>query len=444
MPWDILIRNATLVMPNGEHRMDCAIEDGKIVRLEPELNGSARDEIDAKNLHVFPGVIDCHVHFNEPGRTDWEGFATGSSALVAGGGTSFFDMPLNSNPPTLDGESFDLKHQAAEKSSLVDFALWGGLTPKNLDQMEELAARGVIGFKAFMCPSGIDEYPHADPDTLYRGMQIAARLNLPVAVHAEEPRVLDKYRASVKGKGWIDYLASRPVVAEAAAINLAMQLAHDTGCALHIVHVSCASLASSIDFTRQSRAQISFETCPHYLLLNETDLVEIGARAKCSPPLRDEASRQSLVDLLQDDVIDLISSDHSPAPESMKTGSDCFAIWGGIAGVQSTFCVLLSLEPKLTPQKISQLLAERVAGRFRIPNKGRIEVGFDADLAIVDLSQSFTLKREMLLDRHKLSPYVGRSFRGKIVRTIARGCTLYHDGKIVAKPHGRLLVPIRA
>ena len=443
MPWDILIRNATLVTSHGEARLDCAIEDGKIVEIESELRGASREEIDANGLHVFPGVVDSHVHFNEPGRTDWEGFATGSSALVAGGGTSFFDMPLNSNPPTLDGESFDLKKEAGLKSSLVDFALWGGLTPKNLDRMEQLAERGVIGFKAFMCPSGIDEFPHADPGTLYQGMQIAAKLNLPVAVHAEEPRVLDKYRASVKGKGWIDYLASRPVVAEAAAINLAMQLAQDTGCSLHIVHVSSAVLASSIDFTRENRSRVTFETCPHYLLLNEIDLVEIGARAKCSPPVRDETSRQSLVDLLHEDVIDLIASDHSPAPETMKTGNDAFAIWGGIAGVQSTLPALLSLDPKLAPTKVAQLTSARVAERFRIPKKGQIETSFDADLALVDLNGSFELKRDDLLDRHKLSPYVGRIFRGKIVRTIARGRTVYRDGVIVGKPNARLLVPNR-
>src|SRR5881227_2129521 len=185
MPPDLIIRHAHLVTPDAVFRADLAVTAGRISEISPTINGAATEEIDATGLHVFPGVIDPHVHFNEPGRTDWEGFATGSSALAAGGGTCFFDMPLNSSPPVLDGASFDLKRAAGEKSSITDFALWGGLTPGNLDRMEELAERGVVGFKAFMCNSGIDDFPCVDDLTLYRGMRKAKKLGLPVAVHAE-------------------------------------------------------------------------------------------------------------------------------------------------------------------------------------------------------------------------------------------------------------------
>src|SRR3954463_5645462 len=189
MPWDTLIRGGNVVTPDGVKRLDVAVESESIVELGPQLSGAARETIDATGLHVFPGLIDPHVHFNEPGRTDWEGFDTGSAALAAGGGTCFFDMPLNAHPPTLDGESFDLKLAAALKNSRTDFALWGGLTPDNLDKMEELAERGVVGFKAFMCNSGIEDFPAADDYTLYRGMQIAAKLGLVVAVHAENDTI---------------------------------------------------------------------------------------------------------------------------------------------------------------------------------------------------------------------------------------------------------------
>src|SRR5204863_287212 len=201
MPWDLLIRGGEVVTPNGVSRLDIAIEDGSIVELAPDLTGESRETIDATGLHVFPGLIDPHVHFNEPGRTDWEGFETGSSALAAGGGTCFFDMPLNSSPPTLDGESFDLKLAAAQANSRTDFALWGGLTPGNLDKMEELAERGVVGFKAFMCNSGIEDFARADDLTLYRGMQVAAKLGLPVAVHAESEELTGRLSAEAAMAG---------------------------------------------------------------------------------------------------------------------------------------------------------------------------------------------------------------------------------------------------
>ena len=220
MAHDLVIRNGHLVLPDRVERADLAIEDGKIVGLAPSISGSARSEIDATNLHVFPGLIDPHVHFNEPGRTEWEGFSTGSSALAAGGGTMFFDMPLNSSPPVLDGDSFDLKLAAAKTNSFADFALWGGLTPKNLDRMEELAERGVIGFKAFMCNSGMDDFPAVDDLALYRGMRKAKQLGLPVAVHAESDAItaaLTTEQRSTGGRDWKAYLASRPIVAEVEA-----------------------------------------------------------------------------------------------------------------------------------------------------------------------------------------------------------------------------------
>src|SRR4051794_18736742 len=213
MPWEVLIRGGEVVTPAGVRRLDLAGGGGTIVELGPGLRGSGRSEIDAAGMHVFPGLIDAHVHFNEPGRTDWEGFDTGSAALAAGGGTCFFDMPLNSSPPTLDGPSFDLKRAAAEANSRTDFALWGGLTPGNLDRMEELAERGVVGFKAFMSNSGIDDFPSADVDTLRRGMFTAARLRLPVAVHAEDDAMTVRLASEAAAAGrtsYLDYVRSRP------------------------------------------------------------------------------------------------------------------------------------------------------------------------------------------------------------------------------------------
>jgi allantoinase len=444
---DLLIRGGTVVTPLGTAELEIGVAEGKIAELSPSMAATATEEIDARGLTIFPGLVDAHVHFNEPGRAEWEGFATGSAALAAGGGTCFFDMPLNSSPPTLDAAGFDQKRVAGEASSCVDFALWGGLTPSNLDRMEELAERGVVGFKAFMCDSGMEDFCRADDLTLYRGMTAARRLGLPVAVHAESQEITNALTAEARTRGkrgWRDYVHSRPMVAEAEAIARAILLAEETGCALHVVHVSTAR---GVELVRRAAAEhgidVTCETCPHYFVLNEGELAKIGAAAKCAPPLRSAEEGRKIWSLLGQGVIALVGSDHSPAPASMKQGEDAFAIWGGIAGVQSTLSAMLSGEPSLTPMQIGRLIASNVADRFGLRSKGRIAVGSDADLALVDTAGRYTVSREQLLDRNKLSPYVGREMRGIVRRTIARGQTVYLDGRIVGKTNGRLIRPVR-
>jgi allantoinase len=442
MPFDLIIRHGHVVREDRVERADLAIENEKIVEMAPEIPGSAREEIDATNLHVFPGVIDPHVHFNEPGRTEWEGFATGSSALAAGGGTLFFDMPLNSSPPVLDGESFDLKLEAAKRSSYTDFALWGGLTPKNLDRMEELADRGVVGFKAFMCDSGIEDFPHCDDLTLWRGMQKAATLGLIVAVHAENDTITHQLAAEAQAAGRIsvdDYLSSRPVVAEVEAIDRAIALAREAECKLHIVHVSSERGAQRAHIAIIH--DVTYETCPHYIVLTQDDMRQVGARAKCAPPLRTRADNDDLRFVLSTREISFVASDHSPAPHSMKSDPSFFKVWGGIAGVQTTLPIMLTLEPKLPLETVSLMTATNAARRFVIPSKGALQRDFDADLTLVDLNRTFELRREDLLDRHKLSPYVGRTFRGVIRRTILRGRTIFMDGKMIGAPAGEFVRP---
>ncbi len=443
MPFDVLIRGGMVVRPSGVEHLQIAIENEKLVEIAPEVTGSAKEEIDATNLHIFPGLIDPHVHFNEPGREDWEGLTTGPAALAAGGGTLFFDMPLNSSPPVLDGAAFDAKLERAKAKSVTDFAIWGGLTPTNLDRLEELAARGVVGFKAFMCPSGIDEFPHVTEEDLLVGMRMAARLNLPVAVHAENPLALEQAQANVHGHSWADYLASRPMMAEAVATRIAIECARETKCALHIVHVSSPYVASEIRVARGQGINVTYETCPHYFMLCDEDLLAIGARAKCAPPLRSTDDRDAMLTGLETGAVDFVGSDHSPAPPSMKTGDDALSIWGGIAGVQSTLPAMITcwVERVAAFHEIPALIAENAAKRFRIAAKGKIEIGYDADLAIVDANDRYTLTEGMLLDRHKLSPYVGREFTGRIRRTILRGRTIFRDGRIVSVPIGRLLKP---
>jgi allantoinase len=439
---DLIIRGGTLVI-DGLPQADLAIDNGKISAIAPELPGAA-NEIDARGLHVFPGIIDAHLHFNEPGRTEWEGAATGSRALAAGGGTLFFDMPLNSTPCTVDADAFDAKRDALSASSITDFALWGGLIPGGVRHMEELAHRGVVGFKAFLCDSGLPEFPRADDLTLFEGLREAARLGLPVAVHAESQgitqglaqRLLAADRASVRA-----FLNSRPVVAELEAIHRATLLAREVGAKLHIVHVSSGRGVAIAVEARAHGTDVSIETCPHYLFFTEDDVERLGPVAKCAPPLRDASEQDALWKHVLAGTVDIIASDHSPAPPDMKTG-DFGQAWGGIAGVQSTLAVMLDRGHhcrNLPLDRISSLLSAAPARRFHIPNKGAIAIGMDADLVLVDLARSTQLQTQHLMQRHALSPYLGSTFRGCVERTIRRGETIFASGQITARTQGRLV-----
>ena len=413
MPSDLVIRGATVVLPGVFPVVaDVAITDGAIEAIGPELPG-ASEELDARGLHLLPGVIDAHVHFNEPGRTDWEGWATGTRALAAGGATACIEMPLNAHPPTIDGAAFDAKVAAASAVARVDFALWGGLVPGNLDQLDELAERGVVGFKAFMCDSGIEDFPAVDDEVLEAGMRRAAALGLPVLVHAERPSALRQ----PDGTTWRDFVASRPVEAELQAIEVALELAERTGCSLHVVHVSNGAGVALV-----AAGEATCETCPHYLTLTEDDLETLGARAKCAPPLRPAAERDALWEHLVAGRIAFVASDHSPCPPELKAG-DFTAAWGGIAGCQSMLGLLLDAG-RLPLGQVAALTSANVAKRFNLP-KGRLEPGADADLVLVDLRERHAPD---LQDRHKLSPYAGRPLP-RIVRTWVRGGA--REGRLV-------------
>lgn len=443
---DLVIRRGLLVSPAGVNRYDIGIADGQIVELSPEISGGVA-EIAADGLHIFPGFIDDHVHFNEPGHGDWEGAATGSRALAAGGGTMFFDMPLNSIPCTVSAKEFHRKRQALEQAAVTDFALWGGLIPGSIGAMAELADAGVIGFKAFMCNSGLPEFPRADDFTLYEGVREAARLGLPVAVHAENEEItaqLAKSKLEADQKSVCDYLDSRPVFAEVEAIQRACLMAADTGVRLQIVHVSSGRGVVAALQARAQGADITIETCAHYLHFTDADVERLGAIAKCAPPLRNAADQQSLWSHVLAGDIDVIASDHSPAPPSMKTGADFFKIWGGISGVQSVLSVLLEdgyFRRRLPLENIVKMTATNPACRFRLSGKGSLVPGADADLCLIDLASSNKLATEQLFQRYKTSPYVGSHFRGVVRRTILRGKTIFVDGTMTVEGFGHLVRP---
>jgi len=449
---DLIIRGGKLVTPDGIQHGDLGVAHGKFVKIAPTIAESAASEIDAKGSYVFPGIIDAHVHFNEPGRTEWEGLASGSAALAAGGGTCFFDMPLNSEPPVLNAVALREKRRIAEDQSCVDFALWGGLTPRNLDQLAALRDAGAIGLKAFMCASGIDSFPNADAKTLREGMKRAAKLGMLVAVHAEDDELAAKFTAEQKARGRFDakaYLASRPIEVELTAIRQALEFAGETGCALHVVHVSTPEGIELIDAARNQRVDVTAETCPHYLLLNERDVVTLGAVAKCAPPLRSEKRRKALWADVRAGRVQTIGSDHSPAPMEMKTSADFFSIWGGIAGVQHGFELLFScaveggrFEKDLV--NFAGLFARNVARRFRLGHrKGLLAEGHDADFLLLnEEKKAHEISADELWTRHRITAYAGRKSRARITHTFVRGFPVWANGRLTnLPPPGQFLRP---
>ena len=393
---------------------------------------ASEEEVDASGLHLFPGGIDSHVHFNEPGRTQWETIANGSAALGAGGYTSFIDMPLNNLPVTTDGAAFDLKLEAMKTSSLVDFGLWGGLVPGNLDRLEELHRRGVIGFKAFMCPSGIDEFPASNKHVLHEGMHRIAELGSTLLVHAEDQEIVERQTEKVHGRGPREFARSRPPQAEVDAIFRAIELAAETGCRLHVVHVSTADGARLIREAQERGLDVSGETCPHYLLYTEDDLSRLGGLGKCAPPFRTATDRDALWGM------PMVVSDHSPSTLDLKQGNDFFRLWGGISGCQSTRQLLLA-QNQLDESRIAAVTSSNIARRFGLSGKGDIAPGFDADLWLVDLTQEDAVRREDLLYRNPFSVHEGQPIRGKTIRTLVRGQPVFVDGRPNTKPRGRLI-----
>ena len=388
-----------MITARGVEGADVAIQDGRITGVGPDLDADG-EEIDANGLHVFPGGIDSHVHFNEPGRTEWEDIAHGSAALAAGGYTAFVDMPLNNLPVTTTVEAFDVKVAAMQRSARVAYGLWGGLVPGNLDQIKPLVERGVMGFKAFTCPSGIEEFPACDKHMLREGMERIAELDSILLVHAEDPALLRE----PKGPTVIDFLESRPPEAEVSAIQQLVDLSAQTGCRVHVVHVSTVAGAALLG------GNVSGETCPQYMVYTADDMERIGGTAKCAPPFRNERMP----------LMSIVVSDHSPSTLALKQGNDFRKIWGGISGCQSTRQLLLA-QDGLDPLTVATVTSTDVARRFRIEGKGDIAPGFDADLWLVDLRHVDVIRRDDLLYRNPFSVHEGQRIRGKTVRLLARG-----------------------
>ncbi len=431
--------------------IELAVINGVIDAVGPSVPAPAGCEvIDANGLLVLPGAIDSHVHFNEPGaRSHWEGWATGSAACAAGAITTVVEMPLNASPPTINAATFNAKAAAAERLSLVDFGLWGGVIPGNRHELAALAQAGVIGFKAFMSTTGSEDFPAADDLTLYEAMATIAELGLPFLLHAESDRITADLAARAQAAGRVgvkDYLDSRPPVAESEAIARALELGAVTGCRLHIVHVSTRRGVELVQAARARGQDVTCEVTAHHLVLTDADALELGAVAKCAPPLRPAEEVKALWELLSADETLFVVSDHSPAPPELKLTADAFEVWGGIAGIQSTVELMLDaarLEGRAPVSIMPRVLAGAAATRFGLPNKGELMPGMDADIALVELDSARVLGQVELLDRHRTSPYVGRKLHARVQMTLLRGQIIYRHQATVGPPRGRLLSPQR-
>lgn len=450
---DVVVRGGSVVLPDGVRTADIGIRDGVIVALAPVLPRPARETIDAQGKFVLAGTVDAHVHFNEPGGDDWEGFATGSAALAAGGCTTYFDMPLNGSSPTVTPEALQLKLDAARRAgSRVDYALWGGLVPSNLDELEALADAGVIGFKAYMSSpgdAGEGGFREVDDVVLFEGMRRIARRRKVLAVHAESEEIIAALTDKIRGRGGKtarDYLQTRPLAAELDAVRRVLLFAERTECPLHIASASSPQAVDLVWEAKMAGVDVTVGTCPHYLLFADEELEKLGPLGKCAPPFRGPREREGLWERLAAGKIDVVASDHSPCPPEMKLGAadDYFSVRGGIAGAQSTLQLLFDeghLKRGIPLPALSKMLSEAPARRFGLyPRKGRIALGADADLVLVDPDAPNALTPQRLRYRHPMSLYADRSFRSDIAFTMNRGNVVYtKEGGLIGSPEGRWL-----
>jgi allantoinase len=430
MSHDLVISGRALVALDGAapifSDVEVGVSDGRIAAIAPAgASLAAADRIQLLGDEVLlPGLVDTHVHVNEPGRTEWEGFASATRAAAAGGVTTIIDMPLNSIPPTVTPEALEVKRAAARASAAVDVGFWGGAVPENLGSLRSLHDAGVFGFKAFLAPSGVDEFAHLDAAQLDAALDELAAFDGLLLVHAEDPGVLDA-APHEGGEGYAAYVASRPDEAEVVAISRVIAGVRRTGTRAHILHLSSAAALPVLRAARAEGLPITVETCPHYLTLASETIPDGGTQFKCAPPIRGEANRDALWQALRDGDIDLVVSDHSPATADLKfAGDGDFAqAWGGIAGVQLGLAAVwtAAVERDVPLADVVRWMSTSPAAFARLPQKGLIAVGRDADLVVFAPDERFTVHADELLHKNPVSAYDGAELRGVIRRALLRG-----------------------
>jgi allantoinase len=409
---ELVVRSRRVVLPEGERPAAVRVRDGRIVAIEPYHTHAGEDLGD---VALLPGLVDTHVHVNEPGRTDWEGFATATRAAAAGGVTTILDMPLNSVPPTVSVAALAAKRAAAEGQCHVDVGFWGGAVPGNAAELPALHEAGVFGFKAFLVDSGVPEFPPLDRAGLSAAM---AAVDALFAVHAEDP---DAISAAPPSRRYADFLASRPPRAETRAIEGMLDAARARAARVHLLHLSAADALPLLAAAKAAGARVSAETCPHYLALAAEEVPDGATEFKCCPPIRGRENREALWAGLAAGIIDCVVSDHSPCPPALKrpdTG-DFAAAWGGIASLQLGLPVVWTRARRRGHGlgEVARWLATRPAELVGLRRKGQIAVGCDADLVAFDPDAELTVDATRLHHRHPVTPYAGARLRGAVHAT---------------------------
>ena len=446
---DFVVRGGRVLTSEGERRASIHILGGTIAKIR------AFDDIpsgcpvyEAGESVVMPGLVDTHVHINEPGRTDWEGFSSATHAAAAGGVTTLVEMPLNSMPATTTSAAYREKLDATAGKLWVDVGFWAGLVPGNAPQLCPLWDAGAFGFKCFLVPSGVDEFAQVSEADLRAALPELAELGAPLLAHAESPAVIEvalaKRPKSAPANSYATWLTSRPRDAENEAIALLLRLSREFGARVHIVHLSCSDALSQLQSAKRGGALVTVETCPHYLTFAAEEISDGATEFKCAPPIRERGNREMLWAALGDGIIDLIASDHSPCPPEMKLREqgDFLRAWGGIASLQISLPAVWTQARArgYALTRVARWMCEGPAGLAGLQKrKGAIAAGHDADLVIFDPDAKFRVDPEHLHHRHKLTPYAGRELFGEVQATFVRGQRVFERGAFAAAPTGRVL-----
>lgn len=447
------IKSNRVITEKGVEAATVIMEDGLITTIENTLPEGEFELTDLGDQVLMAGIVDPHVHINEPGRTEWEGFDTATKAALAGGITSLVEMPLNASPVTTTEKAFEEKLLATRGKLHTHCGFWGGLIPQSMQSVsdiEKLIQKGVFGFKAFLTHSGIDEFPNVTEADLRRAMPMIAASGLPLLVHCELSSPLHQHPASARS--YKDYLASRPKEWENKAIDLMIKLCDEYKCKTHIVHVSSSEALLQISDAKHRGLPLTAETCPHYLFFNAEEISDGATAYKCAPPIREKENNDLLWQALKEGVLDFVATDHSPAPPKLKetASGDFMKAWGGIASLQFSLPVLWTAAQKhsCSLQQLAKWLCSNAALLPGLHQKGKITKGADADLVIWNPEESFTVKPEMILHRHKLTPYLGKTLQGVIKQTWLKGKKVFEavnnvstteEGKFLHLNHGEIL-----
>jgi allantoinase len=437
--FDTVVRARRLVTADGERSGCVGVADGRIVTLSPleaGLDGRRVVELDG-DVVLLPGLVDSHVHVNEPGRTEWEGFASATRAAAGGGVTTIIDMPLNSIPPTVDVAALEVKRKSAEGQCFVDVGFWGGAVPGNLGELRGLHDAGVFGFKCFLLHSGVDEFPPLRPADLDGYLETLRSFDGLLIVHAEDSEAIER-APGCHGEHYLNFLASRPRAAEDLAIAQVIRAARRTGARAHVLHLSSSDALPMLASARRDGVRITAETCPHYLALSAEEIPDGATQFKCCPPVREASNRELLWGGLEEGTIDCVVSDHSPCPAELKRLEigDFGLAWGGISSLEIGLPVVWTEARRrgFALTDVVRWMAERPAQLVGLRRKGRIELGFDADFCVFAPDEAFVVDPKRLHHKHPITPYDGRPLLGVVHSTWLRGEELAGD-----EPRGRLL-----